>query len=367
MREDEGRASPGRGSGTISGSGRRRFLAFLGLLLCAAAGFWFVVIPYPRGLDTRAPRTTALMEQRKAEAGGDSLALHQEWVPLERISPNLRRAVVVAEDYRFHEHDGIDWISLAEEVEWSGDDDFSWLSPSDLAALLDALGYVWANRDELRGRSTVTQQLAKNLYFGTERSLLRKAMEAVVARRLERHLTKDRILELYLNIAEWGPGVFGAEAAARTYFGRPASQLTLDQAAALAGTLPHPLTSNPAHDPGRMLWRQRLVLDRIDPEGRMPTEPMPLPTPLPELDPRVPDVPVDLEPSDPRGIALPDTVVPVRGDSLGPAGVPGIPPATGASPDTGIAPDTLPAPDSVARTPSTPNPMLVSPEPPPPG
>jgi hypothetical protein len=143
------------------------------------------------------------------------------------------------------------------------------------------MGYAWSHRAELRGRSTITQQLAKNLFFGTDRSFVRKAMELVVARRLERRLEKDRILEIYLNAAEWGPGIFGVEAAARRYFGRPASELTLTQAAALAGTLPHPLTSNPAYRPGQMAWRRDLILSRLSPSGT--GVPGPIPEPPPDL------------------------------------------------------------------------------------
>jgi hypothetical protein len=124
-------------------------------------------------------------------------------------------------------------------------------------------------------------------------------MEFIVAGRLERRLDKDRILELYLNVVEWGPGVFGAEAAARTYFGRSAASLTLDQAAALAATLPHPLTSNPAHRPGRMLWRKDLIVERLDPSSRTP--PAPLPLPEPELDLELPAPDVELLPLAPIG------------------------------------------------------------------
>ena len=271
---------------------RRLLLGTLAFGVVAALVVGYGVVPYPRGLASGDPGVSSLMEQRIREArlAGDSLAVRQEWVPLDEISPNLVRAVVVAEDYRFRQHRGIDWVSLAEEVRWSGGETFSWTSASDLAALADALRYVWAHRDELRGRSTITQQLAKNLYFGTDRSLLRKAMEYVVARRLERRLDKDRILELYLNLAEWGPGVFGAEAAARTYFGRSAASLTLDQAAALAATLPHPLTSNPVHRPGRMTWRKNLVLERLNPSPGVPVEPIPLPEPRLDLDIDMPNV-----------------------------------------------------------------------------
>jgi monofunctional biosynthetic peptidoglycan transglycosylase len=126
----------------------------------------------------------------------------------------------------------------------------------------------------VRGRSTITQQLAKNLYFGESRSLSRKIAEFVVAGRLERFLSKDRILELYLNVVEWGPGIFGADAAARHYFGKPASDLTSDQAAALAATLPHPLSSNPKLRPGRMAWRKQMILARMGATGPVKTVPL---------------------------------------------------------------------------------------------
>jgi monofunctional biosynthetic peptidoglycan transglycosylase len=237
------------------------------------------------------------MEQRLDEARGQGapLEVRQTWVPLGEISPNLVRAVLVAEDYRFRLHRGVDWVSLGEEVHWTGDESFSWLSPSDLRALSGAIAYVWGNRNEIRGRSTLTQQLAKNLYFGTDRTLYRKGLEFIVAGRLERRLGKDRILELYLNVAEWGPGIFGVEAAAQAYFGRSASSLTLDQAATLAATLPQPLTSNPSRNPSRMLWRKNLILERLDPSLRIPPAPMPLPDltiELPEEGP-LPDWPTD--------------------------------------------------------------------------
>ncbi|MDH5589315.1 MAG: transglycosylase domain-containing protein, partial [Gemmatimonadota bacterium] len=163
--------------------------------------------------------------------------------------------------------------------------------------------------EELRGRSTITQQLAKNLYYGTRRSFLRKVTELVVARRLERRLGKDRILELYLNVAEWGPGIFGADAAAHAYFGVSAASLTLDQAATLAATLPHPLTSNPARRPGRMLWRRDLILSRIDPTRGIPPEPLPFPSP--EIDIPLPEVDLQVPVGDsgrPAPEAIPDTV-----------------------------------------------------------
>lgn len=311
------------------------------------------------------PEPTALMEQRVRQAAraGDSLSIRQDWVDLDQISPNLRRAVVVAEDYRFREHDGVDWVSLAEEVRWSGDEDFSWWSADDLRALARALGYAWENRAELRGRSTLTQQLAKNLYFGPDRSLMRKALELIVAGRLERKLGKDRILELYLNVAEWGPGIFGAEAAARTYFGRSASDLSLEQAAALAGTLPHPLTSNPARSPARMRWRQDHILARLRPPEDVEIGPVPPPDPdlvIPSEGrgepPVVPQLPEDsLAPSSSDSVP-PEDPSAVPEDSLGSEATDSVPSETSdsvppAASDT-LAPATS---DSVRPAPSAPD------------
>ncbi len=221
------------------------------------------------------------MEQRAREARreGRELVIQQQWVPLKDISANLRRAVLTSEDDRFYQHAGIDWKALATEVHYQADTTFSWWSPKDLHALWDALEYARAHRSDIKGRSTITQQVAKNLYFSSRRSLVRKVAEAVVAKRLELILSKERILEIYLNVAEWGPGIFGAQAAAQTYFHRSASQLTLEQAAALAATLPQPLSSNPDYRPSRMNWRKDLILDRLT--GPLPPAPPPVSEPAP--------------------------------------------------------------------------------------
>src|SRR5205823_8399034 len=129
-------------------------------------------------------------------------------------------------------------------------------------ALPISVAAAWHNRERLRGASTITQQLAKNLYLSSSRNPLRKLKEAVTALRLELALPKDRILELYLATAEWGPSVWGADAASRAYFGVPPSQLDETQAAALAATLPHPRTSTPALRPERMVARRDLILAR---------------------------------------------------------------------------------------------------------
>jgi monofunctional biosynthetic peptidoglycan transglycosylase len=142
--------------------------------------------------------------------------------------------VIIAEDSRFKTHHGIDFIELRD---------------------------AWAAGGH-RGASTITQQLAKNLYLSPSRSVFRKVKEAVIALRLELALPKDRIMELYLNTAELGPGVWGMDAASRAYFGVPVSRLSNAQAAALAATLPQPRTSNPAYRPARMLARRDLILAR---------------------------------------------------------------------------------------------------------
>lgn len=267
----------------MPGSGRPVVRTLVGLLVLppAMVFLWLLFLPWPLTLRWRNPGHTAFMEYRieEAEEGGDTLRIGQDWIPLEGISPNLRRTVLAAEDDRFYRHRGIDWQALAEEVNYQGDTTFSWWRAADRRALREALAYGWAHREGIKGRSTLTQQLAKNLYFTPERSLWRKLAEAVVAKRLELFLPKDRILEIYLNVAEWGPGIFGAEAASRFYFGRDAGDLTLEQAAALAATLPHPLTSNPSFRPARMEWRKANLLSRL----RGPPPPIPAPVEVPLL------------------------------------------------------------------------------------
>lgn len=254
----------------------KRFILALPLAALGASWGFFLFLPWPVLLPFRNPRNTSFMEQRveQSRARGEPLRIRQNWQPLGHISRNLRRAVLVAEDARFYDHRGIDWLALREEIHYRGDAEFSWFDGQDLRALGGALNYYRAHRDRVRGRSTLTQQLAKNLYFSEQRSLARKVGEFVVARRLEWFLSKDRILEVYLNVVEWGPGVFGADAAARYFFGQSARNLSADQAAALAATLPHPLTSNPKQRPGRMAWRKRLILARMGVQGPVQTVPL---------------------------------------------------------------------------------------------
>jgi len=172
------------------------------------------------------PPTTAVQIQRRAQAvlHGRAYKKQYRFVPLSRISPQLQHAVIAAEDGRFYQHHGIDWLELRKVVDKS------------------------VERGRLgRGASTITQQLVKNLFLTTSRSFLRKGAEFVLAPVAELVLPKRRILELYLNVVEWGPGIYGAEAAARHYYGAPAARLSREQAARLAAILPNPQRWKPAH------------------------------------------------------------------------------------------------------------------------
>jgi monofunctional biosynthetic peptidoglycan transglycosylase len=161
-------------------------------------------------------------------------------VPYSRISPYLKRAVLVAEDSAFWQHDGIDVEQIRRSIE-------------------DSV----ARRQAPRGASTITQQLAKNLYLSPSYDPLRKLRELLIARRLEVALSKARIFEIYLNVIEWGDGVWGAEAASRTYFGVPASSLTPSEAALLAGAIINPRALSPARPQRRLMRRQRIILSRM--------------------------------------------------------------------------------------------------------
>jgi monofunctional biosynthetic peptidoglycan transglycosylase len=200
--------------------------------------------------------------QRRRQAVDGRLPRLYEPVPLARIAPSMQTAVLIAEDHRFFEHGGIDYQAIREALGYRRDD-FTWANERDRAELRRVLDRAWERRDRLRGASTITQQLAKNLYLSPSRNPLRKLKEGVTAYRLEWALSKSRLLELYLNVVEFGPEIWGVEAASRTYFNRAASRLRADQSAALAGSLPFPLRSNPAHRPGRMRWRQQLILRRM--------------------------------------------------------------------------------------------------------
>lgn len=243
----------------------RRILARLLLALGVLLVVWLVVvIPPPLWYRFKEPRTTAFMEMRARQAArtGEAYQHRHAPVPLAAVAPAMRQAVLAAEDHRFHDHSGLDWIEIRRAAGYPRDE-FRWLVGADWADLAGGLWETVRGRRPLRGASTITQQLAKNLYLSPARSLPRKFKEALLAKRLEWALSKDRILELYLNHVEFGPGIWGVEAASRAYFDKPASRLSRQEAAALAATLPAPLRSNPAYRPAEMRARQESILRRL--------------------------------------------------------------------------------------------------------
>jgi len=220
----------------------KRILALLLAVAAAYVVYAALGLPPPsrvRALATTNPRTTALIEQRQEEArrAGRPARRAQTWVPLGRVSRHLIRAVLASEDQKFFGHDGVDWEALQKSVEEDR-----------------------KKRRFARGGSTITQQLAKNLFFGTQKTLTRKLRELVVAWWMERELSKRRILELYLNVIEWGDGIYGCEAAARRWYGKGAADLDEPEAAGLAAMIPNPRRINPRVDPARFARARRRVL-----------------------------------------------------------------------------------------------------------
>ena len=240
-----------------------RLLLLILLLPVLFAAWLLAVWPPPMWYRSHWPKETAFMAMRRDADSGATRSYRP--VPLDSIAPAVQEAVTTGEDARFWTHHGIDYVELRAALGYRSPT-FDWSSKRDRNELWRAGFKTWGKRDALRGASTITQQLAKNLYLSPSRSALRKVKEAVTAYRLERVLGKKRILELYLNVAELGPGVWGVEAASRKYYNRSARRLTESQAAALAATLPFPLISNPKYRPARMRRRQDLILRRMQGE-----------------------------------------------------------------------------------------------------
>ena len=208
----------------------------------AAFAYVYLSLPDVRALRKENPPSTAFMELRAREAdrAGKKPRKVQQWVSYERISPSLKRAVIVSEDAAFFSHEGVDFDELEKSFEDS-----------------------WTKGKRMRGGSTITQQLAKNLYLSPSRNPVRKIEELLIARRLEAELSKRRILELYLNVIEWGDGIWGAEAAARSYFKKPASALEADESALLAASIINPRRYSPARPSKFLLRRQELIRQRM--------------------------------------------------------------------------------------------------------
>ena len=241
----------------------RRVLGVVGLAGAALVIWLFAVWPPPLWYRMAFPRETAFMAMRRHQGDGDGPERRYQPVKLDQIAPVMRRAAVAAEDMRFYEHGGIDYAELRKAMGYRRRE-FAWDNPKDRAELQRAIQRTWERRGDIRGASTITQQLAKNLYLSPSRNPLRKVKEALLAWRLEWVLSKDRILELYLNTVELGPEVWGVEAASQKYFGKPARRLTASEAALLAATLPEPLRANPGYRVGRIRWRQDIILRRMN-------------------------------------------------------------------------------------------------------
>ncbi len=235
------------------------FLVLVGAV-CVWLLYEFITFPSISKLRNENPTTTSMIEFRLSEAKKENREPRksQIWMPIEQISPNLQRAVLAGEDSHFFEHNGFDWDAIEKawdearregekEAKEEGDyDENDWIPPMPSFK---------------RGASTISQQLAKNLYLSEERSFFRKGREAIYTYFLERELSKKRILEIYLNVIEWGDGIYGAEAASRVYFNKSASSLTPQEAAYLSAMIPSPLNVfNPKKNPKRVIRRQKVIL-----------------------------------------------------------------------------------------------------------
>jgi monofunctional glycosyltransferase len=211
---------------------------------CLAAYIAYQWITYPdvASLAREKPQSTAWMQMREEQARekGKKPRRYQAWVPLNSISANLKNAVLIGEDAAFFQHDGLDYDEIREAIKINAE-----------------------KMEFARGASTITQQLAKNLYLSPSKNPVRKLKELLLTFSLERNLSKRRIFELYLNVIEWGDGVYGAEAAARTYYGKPCSNLTDHEASSLAAVIINPLRYSPVRPNKRMQNRIAIIEARM--------------------------------------------------------------------------------------------------------
>jgi len=210
-------------------------ILFVVLLPCL---LYSLLMPDISKLKKENPKKTALMGYREtvSKQKGKKYRVYQTWVPFPKISPYLVKAVLIAEDDKFWKHEGFDYEAIQKAIE------------KDLKA-----------KKFKFGGSTITQQLARNLYLSPEKSVVRKFSEAIITWRMEKTFSKKRILELYLNVVEWGDGIFGAEAASQHYYGKPSSELTPEEAARLASVLPNPRKYNPVGDQRYVINRSNLI------------------------------------------------------------------------------------------------------------
>lgn len=244
--------SPGAAVKIAPAPRQRSWLWRLCVALLVALGLWcfyeYATLPDARPLTDRNPETTALIQARDAAARsqGKQSRHRQYWVALTSIAPRAVDSVIASEDASFFLHHGIDSGELSKVLE-----------------------KAWRKGSLGRGASTITQQLAKNLWLSSDRSLLRKAKELILARRLEDALPKKRILALYLNVAEWGDGVYGIEAGSREHFGISASELSVGQGAILAAMLPAPRRWTPERRSPALRKRALWIIDRLQEAGKI--------------------------------------------------------------------------------------------------
>lgn len=260
---------------------KKLFLAFV-FVAFASTSFllWYLLdLPDTAKLKTENPRATAIrtFREEQFQAKGRKPASRMEWRSLNQISPYLRHAVVLAEDDTFFTHRGFD-----------------------LEQLKRAIQVNWERKKFAFGASTITQQLARTIYLSPRKSLLRKAKEALITRKMEQTLTKNRILELYLNTVEWGPQIYGIEAAAQHFYAKPASDLSVDEAISLAVILPSPRRFNPLSEKGFIASRKKILYERMVRANYVPAEPVaepiPIGEPTPEVAPENPSLDEDDEP-----------------------------------------------------------------------
>ncbi len=220
----------------------RKVALLIVLLLGLYVAFEALTFPRVEGLVKTNPGPTAWMEMREAEAraNGKRPRRMQIWVPLASISPHLKNAVLIAEDATFFQHEGLDYNEIREAIKINAE-----------------------KLEFARGASTITQQLAKNLYLSPSKNPVRKIKEILITFALERNLSKRRIFEIYLNVIEWGDGIYGAEAAARSYFGKSCSVLSEEEAAALAAVIINPRRYSPIEPNKRIRNRTAMILARM--------------------------------------------------------------------------------------------------------
>jgi len=210
--------------------------------LAGGALLIYFSLPDVGGLETNNPRSTALMLQRFREAKQSQrhLAIRHKWVSFDQIPKLLKDTIRVTEDAAFYQHQGVD-----------------------LNELKVAIKKNWQKGKYVRGASTITQQLAKNLYLTTDKSVIRKIKEYLIARRLEKRLSKNRIFDIYLNVIEFGPGIFGVQAAARHFFNKNVSQLDLEDMVRLTAVIPKPLKETPTRNSNWIKWKAGWILDTL--------------------------------------------------------------------------------------------------------